>query len=46
MLAKPEITKCKVFEIGIPTKCKVFETGIPTKCKVFETGISHEMQGF
>ncbi len=35
MLAKPEITKCKVFEIGIPTKCKVFEIGI-----------SHEMQGF
>ena len=35
MLAKPEITKCKVFEIGIPTKCKVFEIGIP-----------HEMQGF
>ena len=35
MLAKPEITKCKVFEIGIPTKCKVFEIGI-----------SHEMQSF
>ena len=35
MLAKSEITKCKVFETAFPTKCKVFETAFPTQCKVF-----------